>query len=257
MWLDSIEDIDTWESSWEKAQESASEKKEKAAKAAKAIAWIQKTRKDEKKAQKDNNFLYQIVIDIIQNPKYDAIIPFISELLKHWIPSNIIIWGISLVYNEAAYIIRNNYLHWSTGLVFDKKSAQEFKIVISYNKTKDIIEFRDDNLHEAIKWRVNEWIEDIINIISFDPSNIITASFLQLVNGVKKDDEDEQLEQDKYKEFVDKKLLIINYLASILTFFLLSLNIAISKDKAILYADFILWEVVKKMKEIKLDEDLI
>jgi len=256
MWLDSIEDLDIWESSWEKAQESASEKKEKAAKSAKAIAWIQKTRKDEKKAQKDNNFLYQIIIDIIQNPKYDAIIPFVSELLKHWIPSNIIIWGISLVYNEAAYIIRNNYLQWNTSLVFDKKSAQEFKVIINYNKTKDVIEFRDDNLHEAIKWRINEWIEDIINVISFDPSNIVTAKFLQLVNNKPNEDE-EVIEYNKNKESINKKTLIINYLASILTFFLLSLNIVISKDKALLYADFILWEVVKKMKEIKLDEDFI
>lgn len=256
MWLDSIEDLDVWESSWEKAQESASEKKEKAAKAARAIAWIQKTRKDEKKAQKDNNFLYQIIIDIIQNPKYDAIMPFVSELLKHWIPSNIIIWWISLIYNEATYIIRNNYLQWNTSLVLDKKSAQEFKVIINYNKTKETIEFRDDNLHEAIKWRINEWIEDIINIISFDPSNIVTAKFLHLVNNKSNEDE-EDMEYNKNKESVNKKTLIINYLASILTFFLLSLNIVISKDKALLYADFILWEVVKKMKEIRLDEDFI
>lgn len=256
MSLDSIEDLDIWESWWEKTQESASEKKEKAAKAAKAIAWIQKTRKDEKKAQKDNNFLYQIVIDIIQNPKYDVLIPVISELLKNSIPSNIIIWWISLIYNEAVYIIRNNYIPWNTNLVLNKKLAQEFKVTINYVPTKEVIEFRDNNLHDAIKWRINEWVEDIINIISFDPSNIIIAKFLDLVEN-KNIEKDDEFENTENQIIVDKKELILKYLASILTFFLLSLNITISKNKAMLYADFILWEIIKKMKEIKLDEDLM
>lgn len=239
MSLDSLEDLDIWDSWWEKAQESATEKKEKAAKAAKAMAWIQKTRKDEKKAQKDNDFLYEIVIDIIQNPKYDVLIPFISELLRHTIPSNIIIWWISLIYNEATYIIRTNYLPGNTNMILDKKQAWEFRVNINYTPTQEIIEFKDDNIHEAIRGRINEWIEDIISVISFDPSTIVTNKFLYLT------------------EEETNKNLIINYLAGILTFFLYEFNISISKEKAFLYAKFVLWEAIKKMKTLKIDEDLL
>lgn len=239
MSLDGLEDLDIWDSWWEKVQESATEKKEKAAKAAKAMAWIQKTRKDEKKAQKDNDFLYEIVIDIIQNPKYDILIPFISELLRNTIPSNLIIGWISLIYNEATYIIRSNYLPWKTSMVLDKKQAQQFKININYQPTQEIIEFNDDNTHEAIKWRINEWIEDIISVVSFDPSSIVTNKFLRLI------------EEDANKN------LIINYLAWVLTFFLFEYNISISKEKAFLYAKFVLWEAVKKMKTLKVDEELM
>jgi len=239
MSLDSLEDLDIWNSWWEKTQESATEKKEKATKAAKAIAWIQKTRKDEKKAQKDNDFLYEIVINIIQNPKYDFLIPFISELLKHTVPSNLIIWWISLIYNEATYIIRSNYLPWNTTMILDKEQAWELNININYTPTQEIIEFRDDNIHEAIKWRINEWIEDIISVISFDPSNIVTNKFLHLI------------------EEENSKNLIINYIAVVLTFFLYELNISISKERAFLYSRFVLWEAVKKMKTLKVDEDLL
>lgn len=238
MSLDSLEDLDIWDSGWEKTQESASEKKEKAARSAKAIAGIQKTRKDEKKAQKDNDFLYQIVIDIIQTSKYDILVPFISELLKYSIPSNIIIWWISLIYNEAIYIIRANYLPWNTSLVFDKQLAKNFEDNIDYVPTQEVIEFRDDNLNIAIKERINEWIEDIISVISFDPSSIITTKFLHQITNK------------------EEKVLIVNYLASIFTFFLFELNIRISKEKAFLYSEFVLWEIVKKMKTLRVDEDL-
>lgn len=239
MSLDSLEDLDIWDSGWEKSQESASEKKEKAAKAAKAIVWIQKTRKDEKKSQKDNDFLYQIVIDIIQDPKYDVLIPFIVDLLKLSMPSNIIIGGVSLIYSQAVYIIRSSYLPGNTNLVINKQLAREFRVNINYNITQEIVEFRDDRLDEAIKWRINEWVEDIISVISFDPSNIVTIKFLQQIN-------------DK-----DNKILIVNYLASVFTFFLFELNIVISKEKAFLYSEFVLREIIRKMKTLKIDEDLI
>lgn len=237
MWLeDWYEDIDTSEWWWEKSQETAKEAQEKKEKATKAMAWIKKTRKDEKKAHKDNDFLFQIVFDIIQNKSYDVILPFIAGLLKANIPSNLIIWGISLIYSEAVYIIRTNYKEWNNSLIIDKKKASEYQITINYKLTESVIEFNDSNLDEAIKWRINEWIWDIISIISFDPSSIITNKFLSQVHNSENRD------------------IVINYLASVLTFFLFDLNIVISKDKAFQYSEFILSEIIKKLKSLKLEE---
>lgn len=237
MWLeDGYDNLDNSEGSWEKSQETAKEAKEKKEKATKAMAWIQRTRKDEKKAHKDNDFLYEIVVDVIQSRKFDIMLPFISDLLKINIPSNIIIGWISLIYPEAVYIIRNNYIPGNNSLTLDKEKAKAFKITINYIRTTEVIEFDDSSLHEAIKWRINEWIEDIISVISFDPSSIITNNFLNHIHN------------DNIKE------LIINYLSSIITYFLFEYNIVISKNKATQYSEFILTEVVKKLKSLKLEE---
>ncbi len=231
-----MEDIEISEWWWEKSQETAKEAQEKKEKASKAMAWIKATRRDEKKATKDNDFLYQIIVDVIRNKEYDILLPFISDLLKQWISSNFILWGLSLVYDEAVYIIRTNYLPGNTKLVYDADSAKDYKSWLAYLKTDEIIEFNDKNINSAIKWRINEWIEDIISIISFDPSSIITKKFLSLLQNS------------------ENKDLLVNYIASILTFFLFRLNIMISKEKAFLYSEFILGEAVKKLRSLHLEE---
>ncbi|EKE28143.1 MAG: hypothetical protein ACD_3C00088G0004 [uncultured bacterium (gcode 4)] len=236
MGLDSMEDIEVGEWWWEKAQETAKEAQEKKEKASKAMAWIQRTRKDEKKATKDNDFLYEIIVDIIRNREYDILLPFVSDMLKQWVSSNFILWGISLVYDEAVYIIRTNYLPWNTKITVDKELAKAFKLTLWYTPTQQVVEFNDNNINSAIKSRINEWIEDIISIISFDPSTIITKKFLSLLQSS------------------DNKNLLINYIASILTFFLFRLNIFITKEKAFLYSEFILWETVKKLRSLHLEE---
>ncbi len=237
MWLnsfsDDIDDFDWWS---EQTREQAWEKSEKKWDWGKGMAWVQKTRKDEKKAQKDNDFLYEIVVEIIQNKEYDILIPFITDLLKLNTPSNILIWWISLIYDPAVYIIRTNYIKWNKEIIINKTKANDYKVIINYTKTEEIIEFNDNIINEAIKQRINEWIDDIMNIISYDPSSIITIKFFQ---------------QIKNHDFKDK---LISYFVSIITLFLYKLNIVISKEKAFLYSEFILWELIKKLKTIKIEE---
>ena len=236
MWLeDWYDDIDIWEGWGEKAQETPKEAQEKKEKASKSMAWIQKTRKDEKKATKDNDYLYEIIIEVLRNKDYDVLLPFISDLLKEWIPANFILWWLSLVYNQATYIIRTNYLPWNTKMIYDKQSAKNFMIPINYTPTQDIIEFNDNNIDVAIKNRINDWIEDMISVISFDPSTIITNKFLKLM------------------QVWSNKTLLLNYIASILTFFMFKYNIVISKEKAFLYSEFILSEAVKKLRSLNLE----
>lgn len=237
MWLNSLSDDLDYSDGWhEKTREESKEKSEKKWDSGKWMAWIQRTRKDEKKAQKDDDFLYEVIIDLIRNKDFDILIPLIIDMFKARIPSNIILGWISLIFNEATYIIRVNYKQWVTKMILDKTKAQLFDNSINYKKTLEIIEFDDNNINEAIKNRINEWIEDIMNVISFDPSTIVTKKFLDLIN----DNE--------------SRKIIINFLSGVFVFFLFSLNMSISKDKAFLYWDFILEEVKKRLLSIKLEE---
>jgi hypothetical protein len=237
MWLeDGYDNIDSGEPGWEKSQETAKEAQEKKEKSSKAIAWIQRTRKDEKKAQKDNDILFEIIVDIIRNKDYDVILPFVIDLIRIWIPSNLILWVISLIFDEATYIIRNNYFAWNHSIVIDTKKSKEFRLSLNYTKTDEVIEFDDNNINETIKNRINEWIEDIINVISYDPSSIITNKFFILMS-----------------EW-DNRKMVINYITWVITFFLFKLNISIEKWKAFRYSEYILDEVVRKLKSLNLEQ---
>ena len=99
MWLDSIDDIDSWEV-WVQASETKEQQKERKDNYSKSIAWIQRTQKDEKKAKKDNDYLFDIIKEILKDPKYDILLPFVVDTLKIQSPSNFILWALSLVYKK-------------------------------------------------------------------------------------------------------------------------------------------------------------
>ena len=50
------------------------------------------------------------------------------------------------------------------------------------------VEFDDETIDPAIRKRINEWIEDIFTIVSFDPSVVMTDRFLHVLNGKEKKD---------------------------------------------------------------------
>lgn len=238
MWLNSLSDDLDYSDWWhEQTREQSREQGEKKWDSSKWMAWIKKTRKDEKKAKKDDDFLYETIIDLIKNKDFDILIPLIVDMFKYGIPSNLILGGVSLVFSEATYIIRTNYQPWVTKMILDKTKAKAFNNSIGYTKTIDIIEFDDNNINEAIKNRINIWIEDIMSVISFDPSSIMTEKCKNLI---------------KEKE---SRKIIVNFLSWVFVFFLFALNISISKDRAFLYSDFILEEVYKKL--ISIDTDSI
>lgn len=186
------------------------------------MAGIKKTQKDEGKAQKSNDFLYALLVAIIASKKYDVILPFVFPLLENSVPSNFIIGGFSLVYADASHTIRRHY--------GDVKKWIEFDFV----PPKESIPFDENTIDPVVRKRINEWIEDIFAVISHDPSSILTDKFLKLLSSKTKRDCSE-------------------FIAEILTFFLSSINIEIEKNKSILYADFILGEVQKKLKGLDIE----
>lgn len=230
MWLDSIDDLDSWEVGTQ-TSETKEEQKEKKERHDKSLAGIGRTQKDEKKAKKDNNNLINIIVEILKQPQYDILIPFVVELLKIESPSNFILGGLSLIYNNAALLIRKDY-NKNVNL---ELNDNEQKFLVNYSKKEEITEFSEENLESGLRARINEWIDDIYCVISFDPSTIVSKKFLNLIS-------------KKEKE------LFINLLSAVLTYFFFELNIIIWKNIAFKYAEFILWEIKKKVEGLKLEE---
>lgn len=106
--------------------------------------------------------------------------------------------------------------------------------MFSFSPYSTLVEFNDETIDPAIRKRVNEWIEDIFSVISYDPSFVMTERFLSILSGKTKKD-------------------VIKLLTEIFVFFLRSLNMDISETKASLYTGFILKEVEKKVKELRLE----
>ncbi len=245
MWLDGIDNLDGDEA-W--ADTGAEQQSEAArAKAAKSLAWIQRTKKDEKKAQRDNDYLHLCLREIITSTQYDILIPYIFPLFDAWVPSHIIIGAFSLVHEHASDIIRDHYVSDMNSLVlkseqWDTTQALENRALPKYfHRTFTLqafsspVEFDDETIDPVIRKRINEWVEDIFTVVSHDPSVVMTERFISILTGKEKKD-------------------VIKLLSGILIFFLLRINVHISPEKASLYTEFILKEVEKKLKLLKLEK---
>lgn len=139
------------------AESGAEQQSEKAReKAAKSIAGIKRTQKDEQKAKRDNDFLYECLRDIIGSKQYDTLIPHIFPLFEDGVPSNLIIGAFSLVYKPASDIIRKHYTK-------TPKNIQYIDFV--YPPLENPLEFDENDIDPIIRVRINAWIEDIFSVI--------------------------------------------------------------------------------------------
>ena len=185
----------------------------------KSQKWIQKTQKDEKKAKKYDFILAWFLVKIIVDKKYDFILVKLFKASDFWYTSNFILWILSLINTEISNKIRN--------------SSNKSLIIFNY-KNQEKIKFDDSNLPLEIKNRINEWIEDIIDSVIIDYSSIQNQKNL------------ESLENDKW--------IINEYVNDILNFFLNSINIDINKKDSENISNFIISEVIKRIKKLEIDE---
>ncbi len=252
MGINDIGDIDSDEggSEWWTEQQSEAWK----AKAGRSLAGIQRTKKDEKKAQRDNDYLHLCLREIITSRQYDILIPYIFPLFDAWVPSHIIIGAFSLIHQHASDIIRDHYIStWNDILLASEKilsdteghttSVQDTKMssplhVYSHRSFvlgafSSPVEFDDETIDPAIRKRINEWVEDIFTVVSHDPSVVMTQRFMDILRG----------KENKG---------IIHLLSGILIFFLLRVNVHISPERATVYTEFILKEVEKKVKSLQI-----
>ena len=212
-------DIDNSDSPWSSPEQvkEISEKFKESIK--KASAWIAKTQKDEKKAEKYDFLLANFLVKIIIDKKYDSVLENIFKVMDFWYSSNFILWILSLINLEVSNKIRE--ISWKEQIIFD------FRL-------EEIWEFDDNNMRKPIKDRINLWIEDMIDATTIDFSSIQNKRNIELL--------------DK-----DWKVIII-FTAQIISFFLNEANISIKKDKAISISKFIISEVKSAMKSLKIEE---
>lgn len=235
MWLDGLDNLEGNEGGAEGGAEQQSEAAR--AKAAKSLAGIKRIQKDEGKAKRDNDHLHECLREIIVSEKYDVLIPYIFPLFEAGIPSHIIIGAFSLVHERASDIIRDYYISDTNSLALTNPSSQDKKYshrTFVLTPFASPVEFDDETIDPAIRKRINEWVEDIFTVVSHDPSTVMTERFLRILGGKEKND-------------------VVKLLGGVLVFFLLRVNVHISGDKASLYTEFILKEVEKKLKELKLE----
>jgi hypothetical protein len=212
-------DIESSEWVW-KSSEAINEVSEKVKESSKkAAAWVKRTKQDEQKAKKYDFLLAWFLVKIIVDKKYDFILNELFKVMEDGYTSNFTLWILSLINTEISNKIREN----------NTKSLINF----TYSK-KEIIDFDNNNIDIELKNRINYWIEDIIDSVIIDYSNIQTKKIIIL------------LEKDEN--------IIFSYIANILWFFLKSLNINISKKQALSIADFIVSEVLKSIKKLKIEE---
>jgi len=221
MWLeDFTPEIESSEWAWQssEATKEASEKYKESSK--KAWAKIAKTGKDEKKARKYDFLLAWFLVKIIVDKKYDFILDTLFPASASGYPSNFILWILSLIHTEISNKIRDH--------------SNKETIIFDYKTKNETIEFDDNNIDPKIKDRINYWVEDIVDSISIEYSNIQT---------------------EKLKELLDtKREIITNYSKIVFIFFLKEINISIPENKAENIIEFIISEVEKNINNLKIEK---
>lgn len=219
MWLEDFIPDESWSESWPKSSEISEKFKESIKKSS---AWIKRVQKDEKKAKKFDALLSGFLVDIVKNSKYDFLLNYLFKLLSSWFPSSFILWLISIIYLPISDKIRE----------LSKKDLIDFK----YTKTFQQINFNDSNIDKEIKDRINNWIEDIIDISSIEFSAIQLDNLKKL-----------------YKE-EENKLILLEFCSFVFIFFFKELNINITKEKSFSYVSFIMSEIFKSLNKVNIDE---
>ncbi len=215
MSLEEFTPVESWEG-WSNSAE-ISEKYQEAAK--KAGAGIKRTQKDEKKVKKYDFLLAKFLIEIIIKKKYDEVLGELFPCLEKWYGTNFLMGVFSLAYLPISNEIR--------------KETTKAPIKFMYNPKENFTEFHDNTIDDTLRMRINQWIEDIEDVITIEPSAISTRKTIELLK-------------------TDKSIHI--FMASIFTFFLMELNINISKSKAQSYSEFIIGELEKTLKKLDLDK---
>lgn len=185
----------------------------------KASWWIKRTQKDEKKAKKHDMLLAGFLVKIIIDKKYDITLESLFICLHKWYTSNLLLGILSLINIEISNKI--------------KETSKKERIKFDYYNQETII-FDDHNIDDKIRNRINSWIEDIIDIISIDYSNIKMEELCKLIY---KDDD-----------------LLTNFTSTVFTFFLTEINVSIWKQKSYNISKFIISEMKKEMRKLKISK---
>jgi hypothetical protein len=150
-------------------------------------------------------------VKIILDKKYDTITESIFSLTSSGYPSNYVLGVLSLVYIDISNRIR--------------EVSKKEKIIFNYEIKKEKYEFNDNDLDSEIKNRINSWVDDIVDSLTIEYSNIQTEKLKILF---KKNDS-----------------LLLDFTKQVFNFFLKEINITINTSNMENILIFILSEVEK------------
>ena len=204
-----IEEVESWSASVE-VSEKDKQREEKAKKQ------FKKLQKDEKKAKKTDLLLADFLSQILKDKRYDALWDDIVSNVDAWIPSNFILWILSLVYLPISDKIRE--VHSKEKIIFEYKAPEKIK-------------FDDNKLDDKIKLRINELVEDIADIVTYEPSSLLTERLIKQI----------------------KTPIVVWFFERTFIFFLNNINIEITPKKAHSYGVFILDEIRKTLVNIEIE----
>ncbi len=214
MWMEDFESSDNASDTWWNAVSSSLEVSEKFKEwVKKTWAKAKKSQKDEKKAKKYDFILSSFLIKIILDKKYDDLLALLMACLDKWYPSNFLLWVFSLAYIE----ISKNIREWSN------KKDFEFDYV-----SKEFLEFSDSVINDKIRNRINIWVEDMIDVVLLEWSEMTTKKLIDL--------------------FEREKKVLDDFFVWVFVFFFKSINITITNEKAFNYIDFISIELKKSYR---------
>lgn len=215
MSLEDFSPVESWES-WNSSSEVSEKFKEQVKRSS---AGIKRTKKDESKAKKYDFLLAKFLVKIILEKKYDAALGKLFPCLEKGYATNFLMGILSLIYIPISDEIR--------------KQSWKASIVFSYPAKKDTEIFDDSFLDEPLKKRINQWIEDIDDVIGLEPSSITSSKTLDLLQA---------------------DTSIAEFTSEVFSFFLWELNISIPEKKARSYSEFILSQLEKTLKNLTLEE---
>ena len=201
-------------------------------------AGIKRTKKDESKAKKHDLLLAGFLVKILIDKKYDPLLEYIFAALNHWFPSNFVLGILSLIHQEIQENIRK----------FSWKEFSDFTFVSEEN-----IEFDGHHVPHEIRDRMNAWVEDMVDVVSLDHSSIQIRKLRILMwdNSIEKWD----LFSPEEEKNIEKSSESIYHLSQIVfTFFLHEANMEITPSKASGITEFIIWEVLKEIKKLEIEE---
>jgi hypothetical protein len=155
--------------------------------------------------------------EVLRNPDYDFIIEDIITNLEWGISSNFILGVISLIYMPVSDKIRE--LSWKEKLSF------------SYYSEEKLI-FDDNDIPDEIKNRLACLVEDIDDIVNYEPSTVITK---------------------RLKEKIEK-WYVVDFFSKVFKEFFDMVNIEITKQKSDQYVSFIISQIKLNLEKIILEE---
>lgn len=223
MWLEDF--IPNESGEWWSNSAEVAEKMREAAK--KAASWIKRVQKDEQKAKKYDDILAKLLVEIIKDKRYEFILEDLLKCLNKFYPSSFLIGVLSLINLDTANYIR--------------QMTNRENIAFNYKNTEHTIDFLDSNIDTNIQKRINEWMEDIINILGYEYSNIQMNELIKNFNNT---------------EYIQDKNNLEVFTSKVFTYFFKNLNIKISPSKSNSYTKFIINEVYKNIEDIDLEIDL-